>query len=62
MKKKLSEIIKEIEGKKGISDYFLHHDSETGKLELDIVFNNDIADEILGKYRIETSKYCAMWE
>ncbi|APR02682.1 hypothetical protein CLQ_13983 (plasmid) [Clostridium botulinum Af84] len=59
---KLSEIIKEIEEKQGIKDYYLHREYCTGKLELTIEFNNDIADKMLKENNIEEIKPCAFWE
>lgn len=44
MKRKLSEIIKEIENKDGISNCYLHRNGDTGHLELNIEFNNGIAE------------------
>lgn len=59
---KLSDIIKEIEDKNGIDDYYLHKSYNTGDLELNIEFNNEIADAILNKYAINMITSCAFWE
>lgn len=62
MERKLSEIIKELEDKGAINSFYLHHQYYTGVLELNIEFNNDIADEILENNNIEISQSCAFWE
>ncbi|MGN2371432.1 hypothetical protein ACTFJW_15530 [Clostridium cagae] len=62
MSKKLSEIIKELEDKGGINNFYLHRQYYTGVLELNIEFNNDISDEILEKNNIRESESCAYWE
>lgn len=62
MSKKLSEIIKELEDKGAIKDYYLHRQYYTGELELNIEFNNDIADETLENNVEEFKDSCAFWE
>jgi len=47
MENNLWQIIKEIEEKDGIKDFYLHHNGNYGAYELNIEFNNDIADSIL---------------
>lgn len=61
-KKKLSEIIAEIENMNGISDYYLHRDYESGNLQLNIEFNNEKSDIILKQNNINEIKCCAFWE
>lgn len=61
MSKKLSEIIKELEDKGAIRRCYMHHDYCFGELELNIEFNNDIADKILKDSGIETIAGCAYW-
>jgi len=58
----LWEIIKEIEEKNGIEGSFIHHNYDTGRRELNVSFNNDIADKILWDSNIKETKYCACWE
>lgn len=58
----LSNIIKELEQKKGITDYYLHRNYDTGTIELNIEFNNDIADKILQEHNIKEIESCAFWE
>jgi hypothetical protein len=60
--KKLSEIIKEIEDVGGLSDYYVHHNYYLGTLELNIEFNNEVADTILKKNEIKKIESCAYWE
>lgn len=62
MGKKLSEIIRELEDKGAIDNYFLHRQYYTGDLELNIEFKNDIADEVLEDNEIKEVDYCAFWE
>jgi len=62
MSKKLSEIIRELEDKGAIDNYFLHRQYYTGDLELNIGFKNDIADEVLEDSEIKEVDYCAFWE
>lgn len=62
MKKKLSEIIKELEDKGAIREYYTHREFYTGKLELNIEFHNEIADEILERSEIGEFDGCAYWE
>lgn len=62
MNKKLSKIIKELEDKGAIKEYYLHHQYYTGDLELNIEFNNDIADKVLEKNDIKKRDSCAYWE
>jgi hypothetical protein len=62
MKKKLSEIIKELEDRNAIVDCYLHREYYTGKIELNIEFNNEIADEILETNEIDEFYACAYWE
>ncbi|HDK7186765.1 TPA: hypothetical protein PTV74_002122 [Clostridium botulinum] len=59
---KLSEIIKKIEEKQGIKAYYLHHEYDTGELELNIEFDNNIADKILKENNIKKTESCAFWE
>lgn len=60
--KKLWEIIKKIEDKSGIDEYYLHRSYNSGKLELNIEFNNDIADDILKENNILEINTSAYWE
>ena len=62
MKKKLSEIIKELEDRNAIVECYLHRAYYTGKIELNIEFNNEIADEILETNEIDEFYACAYWE
>lgn len=62
MAKKLSEVIKKLEDKEAIEDYYLHHEYYTGELQLNIEFKNDIADDILQKNIKENKDSCAFWE
>lgn len=62
MNKKLSGIIRELEDNGAIKECYLHHQYYTGELELNIEFNNDIADKILEKSDIEEIDSCAYWE
>lgn len=62
MAKKLSDLIKELEEKGAIRDCFLHRGYYNGRLELNIEFNNDVADEILEKSEIREEDSCAFWE
>lgn len=62
MKKKLSEIIKELEDKNAIADYFLHRNYDNGEFELNIEFNNEVADDTLNDSGIRTVEACAYWE
>ena len=62
MNKKLSEIIRELEDKGAIAGYYLHRQYYTGKLELNIEFNNDVADKILDESNIKEINNCAFWE
>lgn len=62
MAKKLSEIIKELEDKEGIADYYLHREYYTGEIELNIEFFNNIADDILKESGIDEFESCAYWE
>lgn len=62
MKKKLSEIIKELEDRNAIVECYLHRAYYTGKIELNIEFNNEIADEILETNEIYEFYACAYWE
>lgn len=59
---KLSEIIKEIEESDGINEIFLHRNYYTGGLELNVTFDNDIADQILKNSNITTIDQSAYWE
>lgn len=61
MGKPLWQIIKEIEEKEGITDYYLHHNYGSGDLELNIEFNDE-AQEELEKINIRTIDACAYWE
>lgn len=58
----LSEIIKKIEELGGIREYYLHRNWHNGKLELNIEFNNDIANDILNNADIKEIDSCAFWE
>ncbi len=60
--KKLSEVIKEIEDKEGIDNYYLHHNYVTGDWELNIEFKNNIADGILENNVEKFEDACAYWE
>lgn len=60
--KKLWPLIKEIEENKGLKDYYLHLEYDTGKLGLNIAFNNKIADEALKSSGIKIINSCAYWE
>jgi len=60
--KKLSEVIKEIEVKDGIDNYYVHHNYITGAWELNIEFHNDIADGILENNVEKFEDACAYWE
>lgn len=62
MKKPLWKIIKEIEEKNGLADYYLHYDYDTGDLQLNIEFNNDVADKILKESNIAKIGLSAYWE
>lgn len=62
MSKKLSEIIKELEDIGAITNYYLHRQYYTGELELNIEFNNVIADKILDDNNIKEVNQCAFWE
>ncbi|APQ77165.1 hypothetical protein [Clostridium botulinum] len=62
MSKKLSEIIKELEDKGAIKKYYLHRQYYTGEIELNIEFENNIADEVLNENKIEEIDTCAFWE
>ncbi|MCW6112175.1 hypothetical protein [Clostridium sporogenes] len=59
---KLSEVIKELEDKGGIKDYYSHCQYYTGELELNIEFDNNIADKILKENNIKEIESCAFWE
>ncbi|MCC5439808.1 hypothetical protein AL714_16300 [Clostridium botulinum] len=59
---KLSEVIKELEDKSGIKDYYLHREYDTGELELNIEFDNNIADKILKENNIKEIESSAFWE
>lgn len=59
---KLSQLIKELENIGAIYDYFLHRDAMTGSLEMNIIFNNKIADEKLYDSNIKISDSFACWE
>ena len=59
--KRLSEIIKEIEDNGALSEYYLHRNAGNGKIELNIEFNNEVADSTLLKY-IKEYDMCANWE
>lgn len=60
--KKLSEIIKEIEDQNGLSNYYSHNNYYTGRLELNIEFNNNITDKILKENKVREVEICAYWE
>lgn len=60
--KPLWQVIKEIEENKGTRKAYLHHEYQTGDLQLNIEFNNDIADKTLTKSNIDISNYNAYWE
>lgn len=62
MSKKLSEVIKELEDKGAIKEYYLHRQYYTGEFELNIEFNNDIADKVLEKSDLKERDSCAYWE
>lgn len=62
MKKKLSEIIRELEDAGAITNYFLHNEFYAGANELNIEFKNEIADKILEKYKIKEFEATAYWE
>lgn len=59
---KLSEIIMSVEAVEGIKDYYLHRNWHIGSLELNIEFDNDIADKILEDTDIKYIHSCAFWE
>lgn len=59
---KLSKTIKALEEKNAIRKFYLHRDYFVGKLELNIEFNNEVADKILEESNIEEIKNCAFWE
>ncbi|MBA4510197.1 hypothetical protein H1057_19525 [Clostridium sporogenes] len=59
---KLSEVIKKLEDKGGIKDYYLHREYDTGELELNIEFDNNIADKILKENNIKEIESSAFWE
>ena len=58
----LSQIIMNIEAIDGIKDYYLHREYNTGDLELNIEFDNDIADNNLEHMGIKEIDLCAFWE
>lgn len=60
--KKLSEIIKEIEEKGGIKEFYLHCNATTGSLELNVEFDNNRADFTLLENNIKEINSCAIWE
>ena len=62
MKRPLWKLIKEIEENEGITECYLHHEYDTGELELNIVFKNKIADETLKNSGIEEISSRAYWE
>jgi hypothetical protein len=62
MNKPLWQTIKEIEEKKGIKDFYLHCEYDTGNFQLNIEFDNAIADETLTKNNVPISNYSAYWE
>ncbi len=62
MSSELSKLIIEIENENGIQDYYLHRNWHTGSLELNIEFDNDIADKILEDTDIKEIHSCAFWE
>lgn len=47
MSKKLSEIIKELEDSGAINEYYFYRESWTGKEQLHVELNQDIAKNIL---------------
>jgi len=59
---KLSKIIEELENKGAIKRFYLHREYYTGKLELNIEFDNEKADDILNKSNIQEADTCAFWE
>ena len=62
LSKKLSEIIKELEDKGCIKEYYLHHQYYIGEFEFNIEFHNDISDEILENNVEKIEGSCAYWE
>lgn len=58
----LWKIIKDIEEKQGIDEFYLHRNYDSGKLELNIEFINNITDEILEENNIKEINFCAYWE
>lgn len=60
--KKLWEIIKELEDREAITDYYLHKQCYSGEFELNIEFNNIVADKILDNNNIKEMQQCAFWE
>ena len=58
----LWQIIKEIEEKDGIKDFYLHNNCDDGAYELNIEFNNDIADSMLKNANIKEIGLCAFWK
>jgi hypothetical protein len=59
---KLWELIKKLEEPGGITDCYLHHNYETGDLELNIEFDRDIAHTDLEGSNIRKINSCAYWE
>lgn len=62
MGNKLSEIIKELEDNGAIEDFYIHRNWGNGKIELNLEFKNDIADEILNSKDVKEIDSCAYWE
>ncbi len=62
MKRKLSEVIKELEDNDLIQDYYIHFNWGNGNRELNIEFKNSGSDEILEKSEIKERNQCAFWE
>lgn len=62
MGKKLSEIIRELEDKNVIDDYYLHYGYYVGDLQLNIEFKGEGAYETLVNNDIKECPQCAYWE
>ena len=60
--KPLYKALLELKDLKGVKDIYFHRNAQTGKIELNIEFNNELVDDELEILPIKEVKSCAIWE
>ena len=60
--KPIYKVLLELKDLTGVEDIYFHRNSQTGKLELNVEFNNELVDDELAILPIREINNCAIWE